>query len=609
MREIDIEDLNSKAEFMLNQKIPKPSKEDVDKYEALVKAILDNKGQMTMSQFDRLKGKHKFNKKHYFLFHVYQELIKEGRVAPENEMFLRKTLQIKALKSWSGITSVTIFTSPYPEYTSDLGEKIKQEFSCAYNCSFCPKQPGQPRSYLLNEPGVLRANRNGFDCVKQMHDRMNTLYTIGHPELGKLEVLVLGGTFASYPTKYREEFTRDVYYAANTFWEEPRDRLTLQEEKKLNKTARSRVIGLTFETRPDTITKEEIKLYRKLGCTRLQLGIQHIDDGVLEKNNRKCKHELTVKALKLLKENCYKIDGHFMPNMPFSNPEKDRYMLVDRLVGTNKPVLHEVKKIYNTRYWYEYFTGKSNHTYEYWEHYYLSDPDIQVDQLKIYPTATTVYTDIEKWYKEGSYVPYDESLLVDMILDFKTLMFPWIRINRIVRDFFADTIYSESGSQLNLRHNLHGLLAKLGYNCKCIRCREIKNKEWDGQYVLRVRKYIAQDGDEYFVAAESKDAQTLYGFVRLRLDKACGKLFDELNGAALVREVHVYSQLTNVGEKGNYVQHRGIGSHLMRVAERIASENKYRKIAVISGIGAQTFYEKVGYYLDDNDGEFMIKNL
>lgn len=604
MKEIDIEELERKGAEMASREFPSPTPEDLKKLKPLVDAVLGAGRVLSESELAKLKREHKFCGKRSFLFAAYLQLLAAGEVSSEGEAALRRTLMTKACKSWSGITSITVFTAPYPEYTNEHGQRVHQAFSCAFNCSFCPKQEGQPRSYILNEPGVLRANRNGFDCVAQMHDRMRALYMIGHGDLGKLEVLVLGGTFASYPRPYREEFVRDIYYAANTFWEKHaplRTRGTLEEEKRTNKTTACRVIGLTIETRGDTITPEELVFLRRLGCTRVQMGIQHIDDDVLDANNRKCPHTRTVEAIELLKRNGWKIDGHFMPNMPSSSFEKDERMLLNHVVGTRTPVRHE--EVRRRNWW-----TRTNHV-EHWQHYDLYDPDIQVDQLKIYPTAVTVYTEIEEWYKSRKYKPYDEGMLFDLMLDFQSLVFPWIRINRVVRDFFADTILSESGSRLNMRSELESKMKEMGTMCQCIRCREVKDNAWDGTYIIVIRKYTASKGQEYFISAESKDMKVLYGFVRLRLDDAKNKVFPELNGAALVRELHVYSQLTNVGQKGGHVQHRGIGSRLMSKAEEIAHRAGYKKMAVIAGIGAQTFYERNGYSTFPGDGEFMMKKL
>lgn len=604
--DIDIEELDRKGYALITREFPKPTNNDIKRLKPLIELILNANCILSYKELNIYTRKYKFNGKRSFLFHVYLDLLAINEVSNENEHNLRKTLQIKPLKSYSGICNITIFTDPYPEYTNENGIRIKQPFSCEFNCSFCPSQPSIPKSYVLNEPAVLRAVKNKFECVAQMHDRMNALYMIGHPDLNKLEINVLGGTWTSYPKEYRKEFVNEIYYAANIFWDNipKRKILSLEEEKKINETARCRIVLLAIELRPDSITSEEIKFLRYLSVTRIQMGIQHTDDEILKKINRQCPTYKTIAAIKMLKSVGYKIDGHFMPNLPFSNPEKDRIMLVDNLVGLKKQIKREIKG--QLTIWQKLIGVKEK--LEYWQYYDLVDPDIQVDQLKIYPTAVTVYTEIEKWYKDGTYIPYDEKYLVDIMIDFKSIIFPWLRINRIMRDFYVDNIFSKSGSNLKIRCDLKDILEKEGKKCFCIKCREVKEKEWNGDYILVIRKYMASNGDEYFISAESINYTTLYGFVRLRLDNAKDKIFPELNGCALLREAHVYSTVTSIGKEGN-CQHKGLGTKLMKKAEEISKSNGYNKIAVISSIGARTFYTKIGYYLDKGDGEYMIKYL
>jgi histone acetyltransferase (RNA polymerase elongator complex component) len=603
--DIDIEELNRKGLQLMNREFDKPTYEDLIKFKPFVEFVLNANTNLSNVELNRVKRTFKFNHKNSFLFQVYLDLLSQGKVSNTHEDKLRKTLQIKAVKSHSGITSITVFTAPYPEYTNELGEKIKQPFSCEFNCSFCPSQPDQPKSYLLLEPAVLRANKQKFDCVGQMNSRLNGLYMIGHDCL-KLEINVLGGTFASYPKEYREEFIRDIYYAANVFLcNNLRERLSLSQEKKINETARTRIVLLAIECRPDSITPDELKFLRYLSVTRIQMGIQHLDDEVLRNNNRKCTTDKTIKAIEMLKSIGYKIDGHFMPNLPFSNVEKDRKMLLEDIVGLKSNVKKEIK---NKPTLWQRLMGIKTEELEYWEYYDLKNKNIQVDQIKIYPCAVVIHTDIEKWYKDGTYVPYEEKYLIDMMLTFKSLMFPFIRINRIMRDFYIDNIFSKTGSNMNMRCELVDILKKDGLKCNCIRCKEAKSTIWYGTYILVIRKYNTSNGDEYFISAENSDNTILYGFARLRLDDAKNKIFPELNGAALLRELHVYSTVTYLGNKGN-IQHKGLGTKLMKKAEEIAKNNKYNKIAVIASVGSRTFYEKIGYILDDNIGEYMLKNI
>jgi histone acetyltransferase (RNA polymerase elongator complex component) len=227
----------------------------------------------------------------------------------------------------------------------------------------------------------------------------------GHGLSEKIELIISGGTWTSYPIKYRKEFCRDVYYAANTYWDtdiKRRDRLSLEEEKKINQTTFSRIVVMTIETRSDTINNEEIKLLRELGITRIQLGIQHIDNEVLNKLNRKCPMDKTIKAIELLKRSCFKIDSHWMPNLPFSTPEKDEDMFINILFGLKKPVNKTIK--YKTDSWYSWLIGNKE-IEEIHETYDLVSPELVTDQYKIYPTAITPWTRIEEWYRNGTYKP------------------------------------------------------------------------------------------------------------------------------------------------------------------------------------------------------------
>ena len=397
-----------------------------------------------------------------------------------------------------------------------------------------------------------------------------------------------------------------AHYATNIFWDNApfRPIKSLQEEKAINETARTRVVQIVCETRPDDITSEELKLMRRWSITRVQLGIQHTDDAIMHKLNRKCTLHQVTNAIEMCKSVGLKVDGHFMPNLPGTTPEKDRHMFIDQMLGIKRPIKREIK---NKRSYFGWITG-AQPDIEHWEYYNLTHPELQVDQLKIYECAVVIHTEIEKWYKNKEYIPYDQRFLIDMLLDFKSLVFPWIRINRIQRDFYADNIFSIAGSNLSLRCTLQKMLLEEGKRCQCIRCREVKGKDWDGSYVLLIRQYNAGIGNtEYFISVEDATKTILYGFVRLRLDTASEKVFPELNGSALIRELHVYSKATQVGKKGS-VQHNGLGTFLMSKAENIAKEMGYAKLHVIASVGSRTFYSKIGYIIDTSGvGEYMVK--
>jgi ELP3 family radical SAM enzyme/protein acetyltransferase len=562
----------------------------------------------------------------------------------------------KGVRSNSGVLVVTVLTSPYPEGAD--GEKGR--FDCAYDCAFCPSEPGMPRSYISTEPAVRRAIQNNWDPVEQFVDRVGMLAECGHV-LDKFEVLVLGGTWSSYPMEYRENFVRDMYYAANCRLflpeavREIRPRLSLAEERVLNEVADHRIIGLTLETRPDCINSREIRHLRNCGCTRVQMGIQHTDDDVLAKIQRQCSSKHNKRGLRLLKDAGFKVDIHLMPDLPGSSPEQDRAMFKEVITG----------------------------------------PDLQADQWKIYPTSVVRHSLIEKWYEDGSYKPYSEDgdkgqKLIDVICDVKAAVPPWIRLNRVIRDIPEISIVG-GNDDTNMRQKLEKILIARGTPCNCIRCREVRDDTSGmASAELVVREYPSSGGTEYFISFESPDGRdpeaehylavsaryslavaflgfallagpyysqgnfetvaplfpwlyvaaclliivfmlhrwsqsklelagrlkapyrrdTIYAFLRLRINgDPEANTFTELRGAGLIRELHVYGRLTSVQDKlsKDRPQHSGFGRRLIdRAVEITRVKHDLQKLAVISGDGVKGYYRKQGF---EDDGQYLTRKL
>ncbi|MBI2453731.1 GNAT family N-acetyltransferase, partial [Candidatus Peregrinibacteria bacterium] len=81
----------------------------------------------------------------------------------------------------------------------------------------------------------------------------------------------------------------------------------------------------------------------------------------------------------------------------------------------------------------------------------------------------------------------------------------------------------------------------------------------------------------------------------------------ELEGAALLRELHTYGAQVPISEKDERAsQHMGFGKRLVAEAESIARKNGYKKMAVIAGVGIRPYYRKLGYELE---GTYMVKEL
>ena len=541
-----------------------------DQWEILINEFMISKihSKEDLNKFQKyIQRKHSMVVSNCHLIKIYKHLKLDN-------INLKNIITKKKSKSNSGVLVITVLTSAHPEYIDENGITKKAKFSCKHDCAYCPNEIGhegnnwvdQPRSYLFDEPAVKRANDNDFDAIKQMDSRLRTLTQMGHV-LDKLEIIVLGGTWTEYPRHYQDRFITELYYAANTFNDiNRRLMLSLEEEILFNETADIHVIGLTLETRPDTITLDEIKNFRRYNCTRIQLGVQHTNNEVLKKINRGHTIEEVYDAIKLLKNNCYKIDIHIMPNLPGSSYEMDKEMLDSTLY----------------------------------------DERLQVDQYKVYPTAIVPWTKIKKWYESGEYVPYSDTLLYELIKEFKKKVQKYKRLNRIIRDIPSSYISGGySDKYVNMRQLLQDDQKKYDWKCNCIRCKEVGDNIIDQNNVkLSIEKYKGSGSDEYFISYETD--KYLIGFLRLRINLDIN-ILPVLKDAALIRELHVYSNLNNVGNNlEQSMQHKGYGKKLIEEAEKIALENNIYKMAIISGTGVRNYYRKFGYKLEDT---YMIKYL
>lgn len=488
------------------------------------------------------------------LLAAYRKLLKIKKIKLNKnlEQFLTK----RAVRTLSGVAVISVLTKPQ---------------ACPGNCLFCPTEKAMPKSYLSNEPAVMRAILNDFDPFRQVSMRLKALQANGHAT-DKIELIVMGGTWSSHSPQYQSWFIKRCFEALNG-----RASASLSTAQKKNETAKHRCVGLTLETRPDYITPAEIKRLRNFGCTRVELGIQHTDDRILKLNRRGHTAAQSIAAIKLLKNAGFKINLHLMPNLYGSTPAKDLAMF---------------KKIY-------------------------TDGDYMPDMVKIYPCVVSEHADLYKLYKQKKYKPYTDKQLLDLLVKIKKITPPWVRITRLIRDIPEESIVA--GNKItNLRQLLQEQAKRDGWECQCIRCREAGHQpprySSDGNqpanrsndFELKIRQYQASGGIEYFLSFESPDEKVLYAFLRLRLPSQAGKaILPELKGAALIRELHTYGQLAELGETGE-VQHLGLGKKLLAEAEKIARQAGFSKIAVISGIGVREYYKKSGY---SPAGTYLAKNL
>jgi len=495
---------------------------------------------------------------------AYNALKKDLNFNEKEEKNFLNLIKMKRVRTGSGVTPVAILTKPYP---------------CPGNCIYCPNDPQMPKSYLSMEPGAQRALQNEFDPYLQVFNRLVAYKNIGHPT-DKVELIVLGGTWSFYPENYKIWFIKRSFDAMNNFYPEYNS-IYLETEKsenekdvswkdlfeaqKINETAHSRCVGLVLETRPDYISQDEVRDLRKLGATKIQLGVQSLDDEILQLNKRGHGVTETKTAFKLLREAGFKIHAHWMPNLYGSNPKKD---------------IDDFKKLF-------------------------TDEGLRPDELKIYPCSLIADTGLFEFYEKGLWKPYTEEQLLNVLEECISATPGYCRLTRVVRDISSDDIVA-GNKKSNFRQIAEKSLMEKGIKINEIRHREIKSEKFDDKKLeLKITSYKTSGSEEYFLEFTT-DEDKIAAFLRLSIPKNLS-FIDELNNSAIIREVHVYGSVVGIGkEEKDLAQHVGLGSKLIKKAEEISMNLGYKKISVISSVGTREYYKKRGYSLGDL---YQIKKL
>lgn len=511
---------------------------------------------------------------------------------PLDEASFIACVQMRPVRTQSGVTPVTVLTKPFP---------------CPGQCVFCPNDVRMPKSYLSDEPGCQRAESNGFDPYLQTYSRLLAFRAIGHPT-DKAELIVLGGTFSFYPKPYRIWFVKRCFDALNDFGagrdgraEAEAHRLSLEglserldgralgagynrvvarflersgdgltrdfesatlEELRgaqlQNETSGTRNVGLALETRPDHVDDAEVLLLRELGCTKVQLGFQSVSDDVLAKNKRGHDVAATRRAVQLLRRAGFKLLAHVMPNLLGSTPERD---------------VADFARVFE-------------------------DPSFRPDELKLYPCSLIESAELMVHYERGEYRPYDQGELAH-VLSAALLRTPrYCRLARMIRDISSGDIVA--GNRLsNFREIAERSVRESGGRPVEIRSREIRGEPFCGEPELRTTAYATSIGEERFIEFVTPDDRIL-GFCRLALphehtDRTPGCI-PELSRAALLREVHVYGASLALGDRREgHAQHRGLGARLIDEAARQARASGFEKLSVISAVGTRAYYRRRGF--------------
>ena len=445
----------------------------------------------------------------------------------------------KASRTISGVTPVAVMAKP---------------FICPGRCVYCPSSPEAPKSYTVESPAVLRARSCGFDAKKQVEVRLKTFAEMGHAQ-DKVELIVMGGTFMFYPRDYQYQFIKDCYDALNGITSS-----CLEEARRINENAEHRCVGLCIETRPDFCGEAEISSMLDFGTTRVELGVQTLDDEIHCLTKRGHGVAEVISATRLLRDYGFKVHYHWMPGLPGTTPEHD---------------LELSRKLFE-------------------------DERFRPDGLKLYPTLVVKGSELESWYRDNRYQPYSEEEMIDLLMAIKALIPKYVRISRLMRDIPSKFIIAGC-KDLALRGTIRKKMDQTGLRCSCIRCREYGHRLRDGWAVGEPRlirlDYEAWGGKEVFLSYEDEN-ETLFGLLRLRIN---GK-------KAVVRELHIFGPEVSLGGRlERAAQHRGLGERLLREAERIArGEFMADNLLVLSGVGAREYYRSLGY---GREGAYMTREL
>jgi elongator complex protein 3 len=466
-------------------------------------------------------------------------------------------LQKKPTRTLSGVAVVAAMTKPS---------------KCPHGkCIYCPGglEVEVPQSYTGKEPATRRAIMYDYDPYEQVRARLLQLHNIGHP-IDKCELILMGGTLPAQDYAYQEYFVKECLRAMNDFDNGIETEQSLEKIQEINETAKVRCIGMTFETRPDYAREKQVDTMLKLGGTKVELGVQTLSDEVYKKVERGHTVADVVKATQVCRDSLLKVGYQMMPGL-FADEKQDYKMFKELFDNENfKP-----------------------------------------DLIKFYPCLVLKGTKLYEMWKKGEYKPYTTEEAVRLIAKVKKIVPPWVRIIRIQRDIPVDLVVA-GVTKSNLRELVEEEMREHDDRCRCIRCREVglrMSKEGinpDANAIeLKRTEYEANGGREIFLSFEDTTNDLLIGFLRLRKPRNPHR--PELKEAMGIRELHVYGPMVEIGEKPREKwQHRGYGSELLREAERIAKESGYKKIFVMSGIGAREYYRKFGY---EGVGPYMGKTL
>jgi elongator complex protein 3 len=578
---------------------------------------LEKVGELVGSSYGKLVKK--FPKQDGNIFSK-EEIIRAYRLvagteglAPYNGTFTDK-IRMKPIRTQSGVAPITVLTKPFP---------------CPGTCIFCPNDIRMPKSYLSDEPGAQRAERNYFDPYLQTYNRLQALHNIGH-EVDKAEIIVLGGTWSYYPESYQIWFIKECFRALNEFGNRD-DRFTIEQRYQEMQTALEEKLQYGYSNNPQENNKklEEHKidgtfLNKSYNQAVSQLyvaperlgGFHHYQSATWQelaaeqKTNELAKVRNVGLVIETRPDNISEAEVVRVRKLGCTKTQIGIQSLQDTVLTMNKRG-HDVaatRKAFRLlrragfkihAHWMANLYGSSVELDKQDFKELFSDPDFMPDELKVYPCSLIGSAELMQYYKQGVWKPYTHSELLEVVTSAIESTPEYCRLTRIIRDIPSTDIVV--GNKLtNFRQVAEAAMKQAGVVARDIRSREIRDQKYTrDELELQEVRYVTSTSTEYFLQFVLVRTKQIVAFLRLSLPSETA-FITELGESAIIREIHVYGELVKLGDRGTgRAQHRGLGLELIERAKSIAKHAGFLKLAVISAIGTREYYRKRGF----SDGE------
>ena len=549
------------------------------------------------------------------LISAYRQMAGKDGLQPFSSEII-SFLRMKPVRTASGVAPVTVLTKPFP---------------CPGNCIFCPSDVRMPKSYLSDEPGAQRAERNWFDPYMQTYQRLESLYTNGH-SVDKVEIIVLGGTWSYYQEKYQIWFIKECFRALNEFGKtDDRPEIIKRYRSSYEQLKKEKLPALSDDPKENETTlasksidgKEDDNSYNRLiseiyNKSEEAVGLDKVQQAswaelakeqkINETTGSRCvglvietrpDHISKAEVVRIRKLGCTKAQIGFQS-------------LDDEVLKKNKRghTVAQTRKAVNLlrqagfkihAHWMANLYGSTVEKDKADFAKMFSDPDFKPDELKIYPCSLIKTAQLMQYFEDGRWQPYTKDELLEVLKFCFLETSEYCRLTRVIRDIPSPNIV-DGNKITNFRQLVEQALEKEGKGSKDIRAREIRGQSFDPEKIkYRVTKYPTSVGQEVFLQAvvELEKQERLLGFLRLSLPKE-KSFIKELASSAVIREVHVYGRVTSLGDKDKgKAQHLGIGKELIARAKKLAHKEEHKKLSVISAVGTREYYRKLGF----EDGE------